>query len=307
MKFGWNFYKRKKSFHITKFSLVALLFAIVLFLYSLSVIVALVWGFFASLKGSLEFAANLFYLPRGHIWEWKWSNYEMVLSNFIVPVYSGEVRYEVTMPMMALYSVLYAGGCSFLATLTPCVVGYLITRFPNKFSKVISAVALVAIIIPIVGNNVSMLQMLHTLGLYDTMIGNWIMSMSFISIYMFVFSAAFKGVAKTYSEAAEIDGANNFTVFFRINLPLVKSAFFSVMLLMFIARWNDYSMPLLYMPSKPTLAYGIYSFNFTTLTELSWPPFRIAGSMILVLPMFVLFLLFHKRLMGNLSMGGIKE
>ena len=49
----------------------------------------------------------------------------------------------------------------------------------------------------------------------------------------------------------------------------MKSGFFTVMLLMFIARWNDYSLPLLYMPSKPTLAYGIYSFNFTTLTELA--------------------------------------
>lgn len=302
----WNF-KKKRQFHITKFSAVAAIFALLLALYSLSVIVALIWGFFASLKGSLEFAANLFSLPRGHIWEWKWSNYAMVLNNFIVPVYNGAVRYEVTMPMMVLYSVLYAGGCSFFATLAPCVVGYLITRYPNRFSKAVSAVALVAIIIPIVGNNVSMLQMLHVLGIYDTMIGNWIMSMSFISIYMFVFGAAFKGVARSYTEAAVIDGANNFTVFFRINLPLVKSAFFTVMLLMFIARWNDYSLPLLYMPSKPTLAYGIYSFNFTTLTELGWPPFRIAGSMILVLPMLVLFILFHNRLMGNISMGGIKE
>ena len=81
----------------------------------------------------------------------------------------------------------------FLQRLAPCVVGYLITRYPNRFSKAVSAVALVAIIIPIVGNNVSMLQMLHVLGIYDTMIGNWIMSSE---LYLHLYVCFRRGVQR---------------------------------------------------------------------------------------------------------------
>ena len=295
--------KRKHA----RFSPAVIVFTVILLLYVISLVIPFIWGFFTSLKGNIEFSLNVLGLPKGHIWEWRWDNYAYVFNNFSVEVIKGTERYNVNMFQQLLYSILYSLGGGLLGAFTPCVVGYLISRFPNKFSRVLYSAVIIVMVIPIVGSEVSMLQLLRSLHLYDTMIGNLIMSMNFLTMYLLVYHAAFKSLSNSYAEAAEIDGANEFTVFFRINFPLVRGTFFTILLLLFIARWNDYTSPLLYMPSKPTLAYGVFAFNSSTQTTLSWPPMKITGCMILVIPILIVFLIFHEKIMGNITMGGVKE
>ena len=98
----------------------------------------------------------------------------------------------------------------------------------------------------------------------------------------------------------------SFRIFFRIILPLVKNIFFTVLLVNFIAFWNDYQVPLLYMPRYPTLANGVYMLATTTENNLASAPMRMTGAMLLFLPIFCLFVIFQKRLLGSLTMGGIK-
>ena len=109
-----------------------------------------------------------------------------------------------------------------------------------------------------------------------------------------------------YTEAAKIDGAGNLAVLLRIILPLVRNTFFTVMLINFIAFWNDYQTPLIYMPSYPTIALGMFYMASTTENGLSTVPMRMTGAMLMLIPILVLFLCFHKRLLGNLTVGGIK-
>lgn len=94
---------------------------------------------------------------------------------------------------------------------------------------------------------------------------------------------------------------------FRIYLPLVRNLFFTVMLLQGIYFWNDFQTPLLYLPTYPTLAYWLYRFTENTKVELSFVPVKAAGAMLLVVPIFILFAAFNKKMMGNLSLGGLKE
>ena len=70
--------------------------------------------------------------------------------------------------------------------------------------------------------------------------------------------------------------------------------------------WNDYSVPLMYIPSHPTIAYGVYEMTVTTETGQSHMTFKMACCAIMVIPTTVLFIAFKDKLMGNLSMGGIK-
>ena len=70
--------------------------------------------------------------------------------------------------------------------------------------------------------------------------------------------------------------------------------------------WNDYQMPLIYLPSHPTVAHGMYHMATTTINKLSYVPMRMAGAMELLIPILILFLFTHKRLLGNLTVGGIK-
>ena len=77
-------------------------------------------------------------------------------------------------------------------------------------------------------------------------------------------------------------------------------------LLSFIGYWNDYYIPMIYLPSKPTIAYALYCFQTTSVTSVSNVPAKMAGSLIVFIPVFILFLIFKKKLIGNLTVGGLK-
>ena len=160
--------------------------------------------------------------------------------------------------------------------------------------------------IPIVGSYPSEINMLQKLGLYNTLVGAWIQKANFLGMYYLVFYAAFKGLAKDYSEAAEMDGASEFTVMTRIMLPLVRNAYFTVFLVKFVEFWNDYQIPLLYLPSRPTLSYGLYYVSNYTANMISTVPMRMAGCIIILIPILVLFIAFNDKLMGNITLGGVK-
>jgi ABC-type glycerol-3-phosphate transport system permease component len=161
-------------------------------------------------------------------------------------------------------------------------------------------------IFPVVGSLPSEMQIARSLGLYDSYLGNFFLKASFWGLYYLVFFEMFKGVPRDFQEAAQIDGASNLNIMLRIMYPLIRGTFFTVMLIYFITYWNDYQTPLLYLPSKPTIALGLYIFTFSTLNELAGEPIKLGASIIVFIPIFVLFALFQKRLIGNISMGGIK-
>lgn len=132
------------------------------------------------------------------------------------------------------------------------------------------------------------------------------MKMNFMGIYYLIFLETFRAIPKDYSEAAYIDGAGNFTLFFKLMLPFVSKTFLTVMLIYFIGYWNDYQLPLLYLPSYPTLAYGLYKYSFSLEPKISSVPMKMAGCMILFVPIFTVFVCLQKQLIGNVQMGGLK-
>ena len=166
--------------------------------------------------------------------------------------------------------------------------------------------------IPIVGSTPSELQILQSLNLYDTMIGNYIQKFNFLGMYYLVYYATFKSLSNDFAEAAYVDGASEFRVMVQIVLPMVANIIGTVFLLHFIDFWNDYQTPLLYYPNHPTLAYAVFRMTNNTGgadkgMEYQGVPQRVAGCMVLAIPIFAIFVAFNKLLMGNLTMGGLKE
>lgn len=278
---------------------------LVMIVYVLSMFVLLFWGLISSLKSFGQFNADPVGFPKGSIFRWEWANYSNAFRLIAVPVPGRRVK----IPLLYQfgYSLLYAGGSAFFATLIPCVVAYMTAKFPYKFSKLVYAVVIVTMGLPIVGALPSEIQTAQRLGLYNHIWGIWIMKANFLGMYYLVFHAAFSSMPKDFCEAAEIDGASNLRIFVSIVMPIVRNTFVTVMLLKFIEFWNDYQTPMIYLPDYPTAAYGIYWFNFATMTEGAWPPTKISGAMLMLIPVLIIFLCFHKRLIGNVTMGGIKE
>ena len=296
---------KKIKFDKAMFFNIALM--IVLLIYSISLLLPIVWGVFASLKTVDEFRTNILGLPNGHVWQWSWGNFPFVLEYFIVPFNTTAGTVEVGLGEMIFNTLMYVLGGAFAATFIPCCVAYLTAKFPNKLSTAVNVTVIVTMVLPIVGAYPSEIQILKALGLYDTFIGSWIQKANFLGMYYLVFFATFKGVSASYSEAAYLDGASEFTVMFRIIFPLVKITFGTVFLIKFIEFWNDYQTPLLYLPQHPTLSFGLYYLTNSPVNGLNNVPMRMTGCIMVMLPIMVLYIIFKDKLIGNISMGGVKE
>ena len=294
--------KKKRGATRTRFSPVMIVMLVVLVLYVISLIVPFVWGFFTSFKHYLDFINDPVGLPK----EWVW-NYGTVIKKYYIPVTNDKVGTElVYLDRMYINSLLYAVGSAIVAGIVPCITAYLCARFRNKFSGLLYSIAIVTMILPIVGNMPSQIIVSRTLGLYDHIWGMWIMNASYLGLYFLVFYNVFRALPKDFTEAAKIDGAGNVAILFRIVLPVVRNTLFTVILIKFIEFWNDYQTPLIYLPSSPTTAYGLYWMSKTTENGMNSVPMRLAASMMIFIPILIIFLLLQKRLLGNLMVGGIK-
>lgn len=294
--------KKNLSSTRTRFTPVMITMCVVLCIYVVSLIVPFVWAIITSFKSRLDFLANPIGLPEKWVW-----NYGTVFSKFAVMITNDKVGQQwVPLWRMFVNSLLYAGGSAIVSTIVPCVTAYACARFDYKFSKVIYTIVIVTMILPIVGNMPSIIVVTRALGLYDHIWGMWIVNASFLDLYFLVFYSSFKSIPKDYAEAAKIDGANNFQIFLKVMLPLVRNLLFTVMLIKFINFWNDYQTPLMYIPSSPTVAYGLYLMEKTTENSMNIVPMRMAASVIMFTPIIIVFLLTQKRLLGNLMVGGIK-
>lgn len=290
------------------FSILRLLLFLILLLYALSLLMPILWAVLTSLKSYEEYSIleNVIGLPDIKSFSDIMANYKeaWIQGYASVPV-KGKMLYF-TIPEQFLNSLLYSLGCMATATLTPCLTAYVCARYDYKFSKIIYSIVIVAMIIPIVGSMPSELEMVRMLGIYDTFWGLWIQKANFLGAYFLVFYAQFKMIPQAYTEAARIDGATEFATMVRVILPLAKGTIGTVGLLKFIEFWNDYQVPMVFMPSYPTLAYGMYQFSQRVGQVVSSVPMRISYMIVVILPIFVLFLAMHKKLMGNISVGGIK-
>lgn len=274
--------------------------AILLSLWAISMLYLLSWGLLASVKDHLfDFRINKLGLPK----KWKFSNYTYVFQQFKVPVEGDSVG----MFQQIVNTLIYCCSTALVATFVPCTVGYLVAKYHYKFSGIFYTVALVAMSLPIIGQYPSELSLLRNLNIYDTYFTIIFQRSGYLGVYFFVFIAMFKQVPNDFYDAASLDGASDFAIFFKIMIPMVFSTFSTIFLLIFVACWNDYQYPLMYMPSKPTLSYGLYTLTTSSLQGLSNVPMRMAGCGLVMFPILVIFLIFKDKLMGNVSMGGLKE
>lgn len=279
----------------------------ILIIYSLTMLLMLLWGVITSLKTRNDFYFNKFGLPEGNIINWAWENFGKIIVNFGVIVTRNGRKIEISMLMQLVYTILYAGGVAFIKVFVITVMAYLVTKFNYILSKVIYTFVVIAMVVPVIGTTPAMLTVMHALNLYDNFIGIYIINFGFSGMYFLVFCGVFSGISIEYSEAAYIDGASELRVLFRIMFPLVMPTCATLFLIFFIDLWNDYMTSILYMPSYPTLARGVYALRSIDRDGFSAVPMRIAGCMILAIPITIIFVIFKDKIMGNVTMGGVKE
>ena len=294
---------------------------VVLTIYALTILFTLGWGLLTSLKSDLDYTMvkNKLGFPSLELSRnefLKLGNYRLIFESFefekSVRFYSAGrlVKHQasVNVGVMIVNTVIYAGVGSFLHAIVPCFVSYLCAKYRFKMSEIIYSMCLIVMMIPIVGASSSEIAILRRMGLYDTFGGYFIQKFNFTGMYFFVFYAFFQGLPDSYTEAAEVDGASQARIFIGIILPLAAKMLGTIVLLNFVQLWNDYQVPLLYLPTHPTLAYGVYYMVYQNPSSaLSKLPTKVAGCMLLAIPIVIAFIFLKDKLMGNVSMGGLKE
>ena len=297
---------RKHKFHIQPSTII--LFT-VLVIFTISLFLLLYWGLLASFKSvhDWEDNKNIFF---GWPEKFDLTYYKYIFSSDFKVQRENSTRffYPADFVEVVSNSFFYAIGCAFFQTLVPCLTAYACARFDFKFTKIYPIIVIFTMVIPIVGSTASEIIMAINLGIYNEIWGLWIMKANFLGIYFLIFHSTFKNLPQTYTEAAKIDGAGNFRILFRIILPLVASTFGTIFLINFVTYWNDYSTPILFLKDRPTIFIAIYRAHMNMGVEgfLSYTPYKIALSLVGILPTLILFIIFNKKLLGNLTVGGIK-
>jgi multiple sugar transport system permease protein len=129
------------------------------------------------------------------------------------------------------------------------------------------------------------------------------------SLYIFMLRQFFLGVPNELIEAARVDGASYFRIYWQVMLPLVRPALLAVAILEFQAKWNDFMGPLIYVSNKPenwTLPIGLFQLN----QHFGFGQFRyeliFAAAVLMLLPTVILFFVAQKHFIRGLSAGAVK-
>ena len=273
---------------------------VIVTLYCLSMLYVLFFGVINSLKNKTDYMWNSPFGFPSKEYGWQFSNYIKVFNEFNVKTVGGK---QVNLIQMFFNSLLYAGCMSLFCIATQIITAYAVAKYDFKLKTPIYVTAIIVMLLPIIGSLASEVEIADALGLRNSLLGVCLMKCKYPGLYFLVFYATFKSLPWTYAEAAQIDGAGHFRTFIQIMLPLVRSTIFAVFILLFIEHWNDYYTPMIFLPERPTMSYGL--FRFQTDVKAS-TPIKLAACFLACVPILIMFAAFKDKIMSNVTMGGIK-
>ena len=128
------------------------------------------------------------------------------------------------------------------------------------------------------------------------------------AFYIFMLRQFLFTIPQDLVDAARVDGASYFRIWWNIMLPLIKPALVAVAIFEFEAKWNDFMGPLIYLnnPDRYTLALGLATFkNDFQALGTQWG-LLMAASVIFTVPMIVLFFMFQRYFMEGVATTGLK-
>jgi len=235
--------------------------------------------------------------------------YTMFFRYFYVDVIRDGIPKMIFFEESVLYTVMFAGGTSFFQFIVQFSTAYVVYKYAHfKSSKVIFAIIVIAINLPLPGGEIASLKLYHSLGFYDNMFAMWLLAAHPLSFQFLLFHAAFSSIPNDLFDAAEVDGASRFTMMVKIAMPLVYGMVLLHFMGSFIAAWNNYQTCLMFMPSYPTVGYSLYKFNLASNPpEIAHATVKLTGAFICALPMIIVFCFLGNKMMEGVSVaGGVK-
>lgn len=264
----------------------------VLILVTLTMVVPFIWMVTTSLKHP---NATFTYPPQLLPTEIDFRNYEMLFT--LVPF----GRY--------FLNTLLVTGLTVLGQVVVCSLaayGFARLRFIGR--DVLFVVYLATMMVPYQVTLIPLFLIVFGMGWVNTYQGLVIPAIS--SVFgIFLLRQAFLGVPRDYQEAARIDGASEFMIYWRIFLPLNGPALATLAVFAFMGTWTDLLWPLLIArsPEMRTLELGLAYFNSSTsaFRQTNWP-LMMSASVIVMLPVLFVYIFAQRYFIQGISLSGVK-
>jgi len=248
----------------------------------------LLWMVLSSLKTNPQaLAVPVVWWPHPFLW----SNYPDVLK--AVPFYR-----------FFLNTLLYAAVTIVGVCLSSSLVAYGFSRIRWKGRDVVFQVMVATLLIPFFATLIPLFVMykrFHMVGWYLPLMVPTFLGSSVFST--FLLRQFFMTIPESLSDAARVDGANEFYIYSRIILPMAKPAMATVILFQFIYCWNDYLGPLVYIDNQVwyPLSLGLYLVLGTYTTNWPWV---MASATAATAPIIILFFFTQRTFMEGISIQG---
>jgi multiple sugar transport system permease protein len=196
---------------------------------------------------------------------------------------------------------------SVLGTLVSCSVvayGFARLRWPGR--DLVFGIVIATMLLPWQATMIPRFLLIRELGLYNSLAALIVPTFFGDAFYIFLFRQFFRNIPQELIDAAHTDGCGEWTILWRIVLPLSMPAVATVALLQFVVAWNDYGGPLLYLsdPQKFPLAYGLEQFVSSHSSETN---LLMAAALLFTLPIVVLFLLTQRTFLRGIVTTGLKD
>lgn len=210
---------------------------------------------------------------------------------------------------IALYfsNTAYLTTLNVIGSLLACtLVAFGFARYPAPGSRVLFVLVLATMMLPYQVTMIPLFLVFRQLGWVDTFKPLWVPAFFGNAFLIFLLRQFFVTVPTELFDAARIDGCSEFGQYWRIMLPLSKPVLTTVTIFQFQWTWNDFLYPLIYINSqeKKTLALGLQDF-YKTQTTVAWQELM-ATSIIMVLPMVLLFFFLQRYFIEGVTLTGLK-
>ncbi len=263
-----------------------------LIIWCLLVAFPVIWVLYTSLKSNQEFFSNPWALPTAP----RWSNFVSAWNEANFGAYFFNSIFTVILTLAI--TLLITGATAFV-----------IAKYNNWAIRALEKFYMVAMMVPAVLMLVPLYYFADSMRMTDSLI--WlsiIYAIQGMPFSVFLLAGFMRGIHNALLEAATIDGASQFTLFFRIIMPLTKPSLFVVALLNIMGTWNEYITALTFIrdETKYTIAIGLSYLTNSGTYDVNYGR-TFAGLAIALIPILIVYGIFQKQLQSGLSSSdGVK-
>lgn len=250
--------------------------------------------FFWMLSTSFKIEADVFKFPIQWIPE-RWN----MVSNY-QEVWFGKY------PFYLYYwnSIKVAVLTTLLSVVVSSMAAYGFSKIRFPAGSWLFLIVLATYMVPQQASLVPQFILYRSIGLFDSHLGLILLG-SFSVLGTFMLRQFFMGIHDDYIDAARVDGAGHWRIFWSITVPIVRPAIATYAILRFIWTWNDYQNPLIFLRSDELYTIQLAMQKFTTING-EFYSLMMAAAVSAILPLLIVFIIGQKHVIEGISLGGVK-